>query len=106
MQIVVFLLFAMLAAAQTRPVIGLGGIVHETNTFNPKMTTLADFEIGAGGADGILRGQDLIALSVKANNTTAGFIEGARQPKLCTATKLELQAHRKKRLGGRQSVIL
>ena len=79
MRLAVFLLFGILGVAQTRPVIGVGGIVHETNTFNPKKTTLADFEIGAGGADGILRGKDLIALSVKANNTTAGFIEGARQ---------------------------
>ncbi|MBY0502803.1 MAG: M81 family metallopeptidase [Bryobacteraceae bacterium] len=76
---VIFILLASLAAAQTKPVIGVGGIVHETNTFNPKKTTLADFEAGIGGASGILRGDDLLKLSVNANNTTAGFIEGAAQ---------------------------
>ena len=71
------LLIAALGFAQPKPVIGLGGIVHETNTFNPKKTTLADFATGIGGADGTLRGQDLITNSIKANNTTAGFIHGA-----------------------------
>lgn len=79
MRIALFLLFVQLAVAQTRPLIGLGGIVHETNTFNPKKTTLADFETGIGGASGTLRGQELITQSVKANNTTSGFIEGAKQ---------------------------
>ncbi len=79
MRIGLLLLFATLASAQPKPVIGLGGIVHETNTFNPKKTTLADFSTGIGGADGTLRGQDLITNSIKANNTTAGFIHGANQ---------------------------
>lgn len=61
---------------QTRPLIGVGGIVHETNTFNPKKTGLAEFEQGIGGADGILRGKDLIAKSAKANNTTAATLRG------------------------------
>ncbi len=56
----------------------MGGIVHETNTFNPRKTTLADFETGIGGAKGILRGQEIITLSANANNTIAGFIAGAR----------------------------
>ena len=77
MRIVLLLLFGITAFAQPRPLIGLGGIVHETNTFNPKKTTLADFATGIGGADGILRGKDVIELSAKANNTTAGFIYGA-----------------------------
>ncbi len=72
-------LFATLGLAQPKPVIRLGGIVHKTNTFNPKKTTLADFATGIGGADGTLRGQDLITNSIKANNTTAGFIHGAAQ---------------------------
>jgi microcystin degradation protein MlrC len=77
-------LLASLAVAQSRPVIGVGGIVHETNTFNPRKTTLADFETGIGGAKGILRGEEIITLSANANNTIAGFIAGAR------ATGLEL----------------
>lgn len=72
-------LFALAVEAQPRPVIGIGGIVHETNTFNPKKTTLADFETGIGGSKGTLRGQEILTLSANANNTTAGFIEGARK---------------------------
>ena len=71
------LLFGSLVFGQARPLIGVGGIVHETNTFNPKKTGLAEFAQGIGGADGILRGKDLIAQSAKAGNTMAGFIYGA-----------------------------
>ncbi|MBI2688422.1 MAG: M81 family metallopeptidase [Acidobacteria bacterium] len=71
------LLFGIAAMAQTKPLIAIGGIVHETNTFNPKKTGLPEFEMGIGGADGILRGAELIEKSAKANNTTAGFIYGA-----------------------------
>ncbi|MEZ5399474.1 MAG: M81 family metallopeptidase [Bryobacteraceae bacterium] len=84
MRISILFLFAAFAMAQSRPVIGMGGIVHETNTFNPRKTTLADFETGIGGAKGILRGQEIIDRSVSANNTIAGFIAGAR------ATRLDL----------------
>lgn len=69
--------FGLLAFGQARPLIGVGGIVHETNTFNPKKTGLAEFAQGIGGADGILRGKDMIAQSAKAGNTMAGFIYGA-----------------------------
>jgi microcystin degradation protein MlrC len=79
MRLGLLLLSGVLAIAQPRPVIAIGGIVHETNTFNPKKTTLADFGTGVGGADGILRGPALITQSAKAANTTAGFIHGAAQ---------------------------
>jgi len=75
----IFFFLSTLALAQTKPVIGVGGIVHETNTFNPKKTTLADFAAGIGGANGTLRGDEILKLSANANNTTAGFIEGAAQ---------------------------
>jgi microcystin degradation protein MlrC len=68
-----------LATAQTKPVVGVGGIVHETNTFNPRKTRLEDFATGLGAAEGILRGQDVITKSENSNNTTAGFIHGAGQ---------------------------
>lgn len=77
MRIAIFLAFCYAAFGQSRPVIGMGGIVHETNTFNPRKTTLADFETGIGGAKGTLRGQEILTLSAHANNTPAGFIEGA-----------------------------
>ncbi|MCC6540103.1 MAG: M81 family metallopeptidase [Bryobacterales bacterium] len=71
-------LLSFTAVAQTRkPLIAIGGIVHETNTFNPKKTKLADFEAGIGGAAGILRGQTIITESRNANNTISGFIAGA-----------------------------
>lgn len=79
MRIAVLLACCTVGFSQTKPIIGMGGIVHETNTFNPKKTTLADFEAGIGGANGTLRGADILRLSANANNTTAGFIEGAAQ---------------------------
>ena len=77
---VCFLLFtASLAAQGPNPIVGLGGIAHETNTFNPKKTTLADFEKGLRGAKGILRGQEILDEYTGGTNTTAGHIEGAKQ---------------------------
>lgn len=79
MRLALIFLFCHSVFGQSRPVIGIGGIVHETNTFNPKKTTLADFETGIGGANGVLRGDDVIRLSRNANNTVAGFIAGAEE---------------------------
>ena len=75
-----FLLFAATLTAQSRnPIVGLGGIAHETNTFNPKKTTIADFETGLRGAKGILRGQEILDEHTGGSDTTAGHIEGAMQ---------------------------
>ncbi len=79
MRIAVFFLMSWVVCAQSRPVIGVGGVVHETNTFNPKKTTMADFEAGIGGRPGVLRGDDVIKLSRNANNTITGFIVGAEE---------------------------
>ncbi|MBS1828125.1 MAG: M81 family metallopeptidase [Acidobacteria bacterium] len=79
MRIAFLFLLTSVLHAQSRPVIGIGGVVHETNTFNPKKTTLADFEAGIGGRPGILRGDDIIKLSRNANNTITGFINGAEE---------------------------
>ena len=70
-------LAASVSAQSRKPLIAVGGIVHETNTFNPKKTTIADFEAGIGGDHGILRGPAIITESRNANNTVAGFIAGA-----------------------------
>ena len=75
----VLLPFLILSAQTGRPVVGLGGIVHETNTFNPKKTTITDFETGLRGAKGIVRGQEIFEEYTTANNTTAGHIEGAKR---------------------------
>ncbi len=67
-------------AQPRKPLIGVGGIVHETNTFNPKKTTIADFEAGiGGGVPGITRGPAVISESRNSNNTVAGFIAGAEE---------------------------
>ena len=80
---VVFGILVQALAAQTSlPRIGVGGIVHETNTFNPKKTNLADFDIGLGGANGILRGEAILQELASSNNTIAGFIEGAKRHQL------------------------
>ena len=73
------LLLATTVAAQDRDLlVGLGGIAHETNTFNPRKTTLADFARGLRGAKGILRGQEILGEYTGGTNVTAGHIEGAK----------------------------
>ena len=80
---VLLAIFVPALVAQNRlPRIGMGGIVHETNTFNPKKTTVADFETGLGGANGILRGEAIIRELASSNNTIAGFIDGAKEHRL------------------------
>jgi len=63
-----------LAAAQTRPpLIAIGGILHESNSFHTVKTKLEDFRIyGKGAADPIANWADN-------NDEVAGFIEGSRQ---------------------------
>ena len=72
MRLGLFLLFGLFAFAQSRPLIAIGGIVHETNTFNPKKTGVADFGAGVGGADGVLRGEELIKQAANKMNDVAG----------------------------------
>ena len=79
MKLLCSLLLPLSLLAADKPLVGLGGIVHETNTFNPRKTTVEDFEKGLRGAKGILRGQAIFDEYTKASNTTAGHIEGAKQ---------------------------
>ena len=74
MRLCALLAFSSAVLAQPRPLIGLGGIVHETNTFNPKKTTVADFEEGLG-VNGILRGEAIFSELDNANSTATGFIQ-------------------------------
>jgi len=72
-----FLLLAgvtvLMAAAETRrPLIAVGGISHESNSFNPAKTTLADFgrrTLTEAGLKEAISGHDILA----------GVVEGARQ---------------------------
>lgn len=77
----IFLASLALAAAlpAQKPLVGIGGIMHETNTFNSKKTDLAVFEESIRGTEGIVRGQKIIEEFEHANNTTSGFIQGARK---------------------------
>lgn len=63
-------------AQSRRPLIAIGGISHETNTFNPRKTTLADFDEGIGSS-GLLRGDAILRENETGNTTTSGIIAGA-----------------------------
>ena len=82
MRVAFLLLFSAcdLAAA---PRIAIGGIIHETNTFNPRKTEVADFAAGIGGAAGLLRGDEIIRDAEKANSTTCAI----------TRSSARLQSH-------------
>ncbi len=60
-----------------KPVVAIGGIVHETNTFNASKTDMAVFEESIRGASGILRGQAIVDELSDSNDTMTGFIQGA-----------------------------
>ena len=55
--------------------IATGGISHETSTFAPTPTTLADFKTGLG----LFRGQAILERFRGTNNCTGGFIAGAQR---------------------------
>ncbi len=68
---------ALILPAQSRkPRIAVGGISHESDSFSPTLTRLADF-----GWPG-LKDADFLAVSEKASTTLAGYIEGARRHNL------------------------
>jgi len=63
---------------QTRqPVIAIGGISHESNSFSPLKTELSDFDRGFEG-EKELPPEEFLRRSEKASNTVSGYIEGAR----------------------------
>src|SRR5262249_29200536 len=68
-----------LSAQSRRPLVAVGGILHETNTFNPAKTELADFEVGLAEGQGIVHGPQLIRDQEGGSTIVSGYIEGARQ---------------------------
>jgi microcystin degradation protein MlrC len=75
-----FAVSALLASAQIHPpLIAIGGVMHETDTFNPLKTDLADFEVGLAEGEGILRGDQLIKSQENGSTIISGYIEGARR---------------------------
>jgi len=69
------LLLAVCVSGQTRrALIGVGGISHETNTFNPAKTGLADFSSRAAASV-----EEFLRENEKTNTTISGYIEGTRR---------------------------
>jgi microcystin degradation protein MlrC len=56
--------------------IGIGGFLHETNTFAPSKATLTDFERG-GGWPGLMRGSRIVSGTRNVSVGIAGFIAEA-----------------------------
>lgn len=67
-------LAASTGAQSRRFVVGVAGIGHESNSFNPAKTTVADFG-GARGAEAT--GGDPLALWRKSNTELTGYLDGA-----------------------------
>jgi len=57
--------------------VAIGGFMHESNSFNPSRTMLADYSVQEGG-----QGEDLLALWSKSQNELAGYIEGGKRANL------------------------
>ena len=72
MRLALLLIMGILAYAQNRRVVGIGGLMHESNSFNPAMTTLEDFG-GLRGSAGV----DSIAAWRSANTELSGYLQGA-----------------------------
>lgn len=65
------------ALSQVKPIIGVAGIAHESNSFNVIKTELSDFHVTLGESQE-LRSKRFFASST-AKTTSAGYIEGAKQ---------------------------
>lgn len=63
--------------AQNKPIIGVAGISHESNSFNVHKTGLEDFRVKIG-EDPKERAKDFFA-GATAKTTSAGYIEGAKR---------------------------
>jgi microcystin degradation protein MlrC len=71
------LLSAYQLNAQTKPLIGVAGISHESNSFNVHKTELEDFRVQIG-QDIKERSKNFFA-GANAKTTSAGYIEGAKR---------------------------
>ena len=73
--LVLFAVPALLLCAETgKPRIAVGGISHETDTFNPRKTGLADFGWKEGGPD-----DDFLQDHEMASTTISGYLEAAQR---------------------------
>jgi microcystin degradation protein MlrC len=71
------LLLALPALAQQRPRIAVAGFMHESNSFNPSKTTLADYGIQEPAA-----GNEVLQQWRRSSTEMAGFLQGAEEAKL------------------------
>src|SRR6476659_9078158 len=62
-------------AQKPRFVVAIGGVMHESNSFNPTKTVVSDFE-GMRGTTS-LTGADLLASLRKGNTEISGYLDGA-----------------------------
>jgi microcystin degradation protein MlrC len=74
---VVSIFTSALGFSQVKPIIGVAGISHESNSFNIKKTDLEDFSVTLGESQQE-RSKRFFAGST-AKTTTAGYIAGAKQ---------------------------
>jgi microcystin degradation protein MlrC len=73
MRTLLLLLTAMTASAQSsRFVVGIGGLKHESNSFNPAKTTLADFGPNTGTA-----GPDVLTSWRTGDTELTGYLQGS-----------------------------
>jgi microcystin degradation protein MlrC len=75
--IFLLIIVSLPALSQTKPIIGVAGIAHESNSFNVIKTELSDFHVKLGESQQE-RGKHFFAGST-AKTTSAGYIEGAKQ---------------------------
>jgi len=68
------LFLASIVSAQNLPLIAVGGIGHESNSFNPAKTGLADFHLRKIGPL-----EQLLEDWSKSNDIISGYVEGARR---------------------------
>ena len=73
MRVLICLLLAIAASAQTkRFTVAIGGLMHESNSFNPSKTTLSDFGSNRGTS-----GSDTLDSWRSTSTELAGYLEGA-----------------------------
>lgn len=63
-----------LSGAERKPLVAFGGISHESDSFNPAKTTLADFSRRVSGPP-----EQMMAELAKGSTVVSGFIEGAKR---------------------------
>lgn len=76
--LLLFVLAAGEASAQTRRFrVAIGGIMHESNSFFPSMTTMADYRIEDPNRD-----PEVMTRWARSSSELSGYIEGAKQANL------------------------